>query len=274
MGDILQRFNVNTTDTPIVAYGNEWLLRNPSNVELAEKIGLKHEFEDDLYDLIIVGAGPAGLAAAVYGASEGLKTIVLEMMAPGGQAGTSSKIENYLGFPTGVSGTELAARATLQAEKFGAELSISSKANSLSFDQRYNVVELETGEKISSKAMIIASGAIYRKLALENLEKFEGRGVYYAATKMEATMCSNEQVAVVGGGNSAGQAAIFLSVHVRRVFLIVRGNDLAITMSQYLSQRIKNCPDIELYFNTEITEIKADEHLEAITITNNKTKKK
>jgi thioredoxin reductase (NADPH) len=271
---LLQQFNVQVSDTPIVAYGNKWLLRNPSNVELAEKTGLKQEFKDELYDLIIVGAGPAGLAAAVYGASEGLKTVVLEMIAPGGQAGTSSKIENYLGFPTGLSGSELAERATMQVEKFGATLSIPSKANSLAFDQRYNVIELETGEKISSKAMIIASGAIYRKLALENLEKFEGRGVYYAATKLEATMCSNEQVVVVGGGNSAGQAAIFLSVHVRRVFLIVRGTDLAITMSQYLSQRIKNCVDIELHFNTEITEIKGDEHLESITITNNKTNEK
>lgn len=274
VGGILQQFQVQVSDTPIVAYGNEWLLRNPSNMELAEKTGLKQEFKDELHDLIIVGAGPAGLAAAVYGASEGLKTVVLEMMAPGGQAGTSSKIENYLGFPTGLSGGELSARATLQAEKFGAMLSIPSKANSLTFDQRYNVVELETGEKISSKAMIIASGAIYRKLALENLEKFEGRGIYYAATKLEAMMCRNDEVAVVGGGNSAGQAAIFLSVHVKRVFLIVRGDDLAITMSQYLSQRIKNCPDIELFFNTEITEIKGDEQIEGITITNNKTKEK
>jgi thioredoxin reductase (NADPH) len=272
VSDLLQRFNVNISDTPIVSYGNEWLLRNPSNGQLAKKIGLTHQFHDEIYDLVIVGAGPAGLAAAVYGASEGLKTIVIEMTAPGGQAGTSSKIENYLGFPTGISGMELAARATLQAEKFGAQLSISSRADNLAFDQKYNVVKLETGEKILSKSMIIASGAIYKKLVLENLEKLEGRGVYYAATKMEATMCTNQQVAVVGGGNSAGQAAIFLSVHTRKVFLIVRGNDLAVNMSQYLAQRIKNCPDIELCFNTEITALEADDHLKAIAVINNKSK--
>jgi thioredoxin reductase (NADPH) len=272
VGELLTRFNVQLADTPIVASGNEWLLRNPSNIVLAEKIGIKHEFKDDLYDLVIAGGGPAGLAAAVYGASEGLKTVVLEMIAPGGQAGTSSKIENYLGFPTGVSGTELAARATIQAEKFGAQLSVPSKVMRLSFENKHNVLELDTGEKVLSKALLIASGAEYKKLEVPNLEKFEGRGVYYAATKMEATICKGQWVAVVGGGNSAGQAAIFLSMHVSKVYLIARGKNLSITMSKYLEQRIKDCEDVALHFNTEIKAIKGDEKIESITIVNNENK--
>ncbi|HEV8083204.1 MAG TPA: FAD-dependent oxidoreductase [Chitinophagaceae bacterium] len=272
--ELLERFHVQLSDTPIVSYGNEWLLRNPSNIELAEKIGIKQEFKKELYDLVIAGGGPAGLAAAVYGASEGLKTVVLEMMAPGGQAGSSSRIENYLGFPRGVSGTELAARATLQAEKFDVKLNVPSKVIHLSFENKHNVLELDTGEKILSKALLVASGAEYKKLEVENLEKFEGRGVYYAATKMEATICKDEQVAVVGGGNSAGQAAIFLSTHVRKVFLIVRGRNLAITMSKYLEQRIIDCDDIELLINTEIKEIKGNEHLEGVSVLNSETKEK
>ncbi|MEO8416236.1 MAG: FAD-dependent oxidoreductase [Ginsengibacter sp.] len=272
VGELLDRFHVQPGDTPIVASGNEWILRNPSNIILAEKIGIKQEFKEDLYDLVIAGGGPAGLAAAVYGASEGLKTIVLEMMAPGGQAGTSSKIENYLGFPTGVSGEELAARATIQAEKFGARLDIPSKVVGLSFENKQNVFELDTGEKFLSKSLLIATGAEYKKLDIPNIEKFEGRGIYYAATKMEATICKDQQVAVVGGGNSAGQAAIFLSMHVSKVFLIVRGKNLSITMSKYLEQRIKDCENIELYFNTQITAVKGNEQLEAISIMNTETK--
>ena len=164
VGELLNRFHVQLSDTPIVASGNDWLLRNPSNIELAEKIGIKQEFKEELYDLVVAGGGPAGLAAAVYGASEGLKTMVLEMMAPGGQAGTSSKIENYLGFPTGVSGSELAARATIQAKKFGAQLNVPSEVMRLSFENKHNVLELDTGEKILSKALLIASGAEYKKL--------------------------------------------------------------------------------------------------------------
>jgi thioredoxin reductase (NADPH) len=271
VGKLLERFDVKVSETPIVAYGNEWLLRNPSNIMLAEKIGIKQEFKEELYDLVIVGAGPAGLAAAVYGASEGLKTMVLEMMAPGGQAGTSSKIENYLGFPTGISGSELASRAATQAEKFGARLNVPAQVEKLTFENRHNVITLNSGEKLLSKALLIASGAEYKKLSVKNLEKYEGSGVYYAATKMEATICKDEQVAVVGGGNSAGQAAIFLSMHVKKVFLIVRGKELAITMSKYLEQRIKDCEDIELMLDSEIEEISGDEHPEKILITNSRT---
>jgi thioredoxin reductase (NADPH) len=269
--ELLQRFHVQVNETPIVAYGNEWLLRNPSNIHLAERIGIKREFQEELYDLVIAGGGPAGLAAAVYGASEGLKTLVLEMIAPGGQAGTSSKIENYLGFPTGVSGSELASRATMQAEKFGAGLNVPSRVVRLYFENKHNVIELDTGEKVLSKTLLIASGAEYKKLDIKNLERFEGRGIYYAATKMEATICKDEQVAVAGGGNSAGQAAVFLSSHVRKVLLIVRGKNLSLTMSKYLEQRIKDCPEIELLFNTQIKEIKGDGHIEGITIRNTET---
>ena len=270
--ELLERFHVQVTDTPIVALGNDWMLRNPTNIQLAERIGIKHEVTEELYDLVIAGGGPAGLAAAVYGASEGLKTIVIEMMAPGGQAGTSSKIENYLGFPRGVTGSELASRATLQAEKFGAGFNIPSKAISLSFENKHNIIELDTGEIILAKALLIASGAEYKKLNIKNLQDFEGRGIYYAATKMEAAICKNEQVAVAGGGNSAGQAAIFLSSNVRKVFLLVRGKNLSLTMSKYLEQRIKECPEIELLFNTEIKEIAGEEQVEAINIFNNETK--
>lgn len=271
---IFKRFNIEEKDTPIVAFGNKWFLRNPSNVELADKIGLKPKLKDDLYDLVIIGAGPAGLAAAVYGASEGLKTLILEYNSPGGQAGTSSKIENYLGFPTGISGSDLAFNAILQAEKFGALFSIPSKAKNLSFDNSYNIIEVETGEKISSKALLIASGAVYKKLDLENLEKFEGHGVYYAATQMEATMCGVDPVAIVGGGNSAGQAAIFLSSMVKKVYLLVRGDNLSKTMSKYLSDRIERKENIEVLLNTEITKINGDEQIKSIEIFNNKINEK
>ena len=272
IGGLLAQFNITAADTPVVAYSGDWLLRNPSNSELATKIGIKHNLDGNtLYDLVIVGGGPAGLAAAVYGASEGLKTIVLEGIAPGGQAGTSSKIENYLGFPTGVSGAELAGRATLQAQKFGAELSSSSVVTNLDFDGRFPVLHLDGGETVSAKSLLIASGAEYRKLDVKGREKFDGAGVYYAATQMEAKMCGSEQVCVVGGGNSAGQATIFLSQNVRKVFLLIRGGDLRKDMSNYLAQRIEQTENIELLTNSEITEMFGDTHLESVTIKNNQT---
>ncbi|MEO8665848.1 MAG: FAD-dependent oxidoreductase [Ignavibacteria bacterium] len=270
--DILKRLNVDKNELPVVAYGNEWLLKNPNNVDLAKRTGLRKVFNNIIYDLAIVGAGPAGLAAAVYGASEGLKTIVLESIAAGGQAGTSSKIENYLGFPTGISGSDLAAKAAIQAGKFGALANIASKVVSLNFENGYQVIEVESGEKVKTKALLIASGAEYKKLDLDNLDKFEGRGVYYAATNMEATMCTAVPVAVVGGGNSAGQAAIFLSSSVKKVYLIARSKDLSPTMSNYLIERIQDIHNIELILNSEITEIKGDLHIEAIIVTNNITK--
>ena len=273
VGELLKQFHVKPKDTPVVAYADDWFLRNPSNEELAEKIGIKHTFNQAvLYDLAIVGGGPAGLAAAVYGASEGLKTIVLEKIAPGGQAATSSKIENYLGFPTGLSGAELAGRATLQAQKFGASLSTPSNVLKLSFEGKFPVIEMENGDQISAKSLLIASGAEYRKLDVEGREKFDGAGVYYAATQMEAKMCGGEQIVVVGGGNSAGQAAIFLAGNVRKVFLLIRGRDIDEGMSRYLAQRIEETSNIELLTNTEITKMTGDTHLEAVEIVNNQTK--
>jgi thioredoxin reductase (NADPH) len=269
---LLDKFDFKETDLPVVGYGSDWLLRNPSNEELAAKIGIKRDVEKDyLFDLAIVGGGPAGLAAAVYGASEGLKTIVLEQIATGGQAGTSSKIENYLGFPTGLSGAELAGRATIQAEKFGARLSIPSTVSKLSFEDRATILDLENGERIRAKAVIIATGAEYRKLAVEGREKYDGAGVYYAATQMEASLCGGDAVVVVGGGNSAGQACIYLAENARRVYLLIRNNDLGKSMSDYLVQRILQAKNIELLTTTEITAMSGDGHLEAVELTNRQT---
>ncbi len=268
---LLRNFNLKVEETPIVSSGTAWMLRNPSNEVLAEKIGLKHDLTGDVYDVIVAGAGPAGLAAAVYGASEGLNTLVLEMLAPGGQAGTSSKIENYLGFPLGVSGQELTARATLQADKFGATLDVPAKIEKLHFEGNRNVLTLSSGETVFAKSIVIATGAEYKKLEIDNLEKYEGRGIYYAATQMEANICSGRTVAVVGGGNSAGQAAVFLSTQVQKVLLVVRGKNLADTMSEYLEHRINDCEDIELLCETEIVALDGEEYLEGFTLKNNST---
>jgi thioredoxin reductase (NADPH) len=271
---LLSFLAVKPGDTPIVASGNQWLLRNPTNRELADRLGLRPSFREELYDFVIVGAGPAGLAAAVYGASEGLKTVVLERLATGGQAGTSSRIENYLGFPAGLSGTELAARATVQAEKFGAHLSIPSQAISLNFEGKYKVLALEEGEHIATKALLIASGAEYRRLPLQELLRFEGAGIYYAATAMELQLCGSGQVVVVGGGNSAGQAAVFLAASVRKVLLVIRGSGLGETMSRYLIQRITQTANIELLSSSEITRLQGQAQLEAVEVTNRNTQVK
>jgi thioredoxin reductase (NADPH) len=272
-GELLKKFGLKETDTPVVGYGQDWLLRNPSNEELAERVGIKQEIETGaVYDLAIVGGGPAGLAAAVYGASEGLETIVLEEVATGGQAGTSSKIENYLGFPTGVSGAELGLRATIQAEKFGVHFSIPSQVVRLDFEGVLPVLHLENNERLKAKSLLIATGADYRKLDVPGRERFDGAGVYYAATKIEVQVCGGEQLAVVGGGNSAGQAALFLSETARKVFLLIRGDDLGANMSDYLTQRIEQTANIELLTNTEITAMFGDAHLEAVELTNNRSR--
>ena len=263
---VLEQFGVTEADTPIVACAHGLLLRNPSNRELAEEIGIRHPLEQTVYDLAIVGSGPAGLAAAVYGASEGLRTVVLERTAPGGQAGSSMRIENYLGFPTGITGSELADRATLQAEKFGANLSIATPVVRLNFDNKYSVLELEGGETVVAKCLLIATGAQYSRLPIETCEQFEGRGVYYAATPNEAQMCRGSDVVLVGGGNSAGQAAVYLSQNARKVFLLIRGDDLCKNMSSYLAHRIMNTENIELLRCTQIIAMKGDGHLSSIEI--------
>ena len=258
-------------DTPVVIWGRKLLLRNPSNRQLAEALGLRRPLEKTVYDLAIVGAGPAGLAAAVYGASEGLSTVVLERTAPGGQAGRSMRIENYLGFPTGITGGELAERAVVQANKFGARLPVGMQVTGLSFDSAHPVLHLDGGETVTTRCLLIATGADYRLLGVEGCERFEGCGVYYAATPIEAQMCRGSDVVVVGGGNSAGQATVFLSEKVRKVYLVVRGPDLYEKMSSYLATRIEQTPNIEVLLNSEIRRMSGDRHLGEVEIVNRKT---
>jgi thioredoxin reductase (NADPH) len=243
------------------------VLRNPSNQRIAECLGFNEAIDQTQgRDVVIVGAGPAGLAAAVYAASEGLDALVIESSAPGGQAGSSSRIENYLGFPTGISGQELAARAYAQAEKFGAEIVVARDAVELSCDggQRY-AVRIDGGAVVPARSVIIASGAHYRKPALENLSAFEGVGVYYGATPMEAQLCAGEEVVIVGGGNSAGQAAVFLAQTVKHVHMLVRASGLADTMSRYLVRRIEDNPAITLRTHCELTNLEGNGHLQQVS---------
>ena len=268
---LLKQFGLTESDTPVVAFGSTQPLHNPSNRELADAIGIHQPLEALVYDLVIVGAGPSGLAAAVYGASEGLRTAVLEDTAPGGQAGSSMRIENYLGFPLGLTGSDLAGRAILQANKFGVHLSVPTPVNRLSFENAYTVVHMEGGETVTAKCLLIATGADYRHLGVEGSDRFAGTGVYYAATLAEAQLCSGSQVVVVGGGNSAGQAAVFLAGHARRVLIMIRGDDLHKNMSSYLALRIEQAPNIELLRNTTIRRMNGDTHLGSVDIVNSQT---
>jgi thioredoxin reductase (NADPH) len=242
------------------------VLRNPTNARIADCLGFNEDIDQThVSDLVVVGAGPAGLAAAVYGASEGLDVLVLESNMPGGQAGSSSRIENYLGFPTGISGLELTGRAYNQALKFGAHVMVAKGATRLACGdgQRYTV-EIDGGPRVAARAVIIASGAEYRKLALDNLSSFEGAGVYYGATPMEAQLCVGEDVVVVGGGNSAGQAAVFLAQTARSVQMIVRGSSLAETMSRYLIRRIEENPAIAVRTRTQLVALEGNRKLERV----------
>ena len=268
---LLKQFGVTEADTPVVACAQMLLLRNPSNRQLADEIGIRQPLEQTVYDLVVVGAGLAGLAAAVYGASEGLRTVVLERTAPGGQAGGSMRIENYLGFPTGVTGSDLADRAILQANKFGARLSVPTPVIRLALEKTYSIMHLDGGETVTTKCLLIATGADYRRLGVEGCERLEGKGVYYAATPAEAQMSRGAQVVVVGGGNSAGQAAVFLAQHARHVLLLIRGDDLHKNMSSYLARRIEQTANIELFYNTTIRRMSGDGYLTAVEIVNNKT---
>ena len=271
VNQLLKQFGVSEDDTPVVAWGHKLLLRNPSNRELAEALGFRRPLEQTVYDLVVVGAGPAGLAAAVYAASEGLNTVVLERTGPGGQAGRSMRIENYLGFPTGVTGSELAERAVVQASKFGARLPVPTPVISLTFENAYPVLHLDSDETVTAKCLLIATGADYRQLAAEGCERFEGTGVYYAATLTEAPLCRGADVVVVGGGNSAGQAAVFLAGIAHKVYLLIRGDDLYKDMSSYLARRIEQTPNIEVLLNTEVRRMSGDRHLREVEIANNKT---
>jgi thioredoxin reductase (NADPH) len=270
--ELLDRFRVGIADIPVVICRCTVVLRNPTNQQIADCLGFNEAIDrTQLRDLVVVGAGPAGLAAAVYGASEGLDVLVLESTAPGGQAGASSRIENYLGFPTGISGQELAARAYNQAQKFGAQLMVGNDAKRLTCDRTPYTIELDDGPRVPARAVIIASGAEYRRLSIANLAQFEGTGVYYAATFMEAQLCGGDEVVVVGGGNSAGQAAVFLAQTARRVHMLVRSQGLAETMSRYLIRRIEDHPAIVLHVRTEIVGLAGDHHLERVTWRDNAT---
>jgi thioredoxin reductase (NADPH) len=270
--NMLDSFLISAGEIPVLICRGQIVLRNPTNQEIAECLGFNESIDQThVRDLIIIGAGPSGLAAAVYGASEGLDVMVLETSSPGGQAGSSSKIENYLGFPTGISGQELAARAYLQAQKFGADMLI-AKATRLICDRKPYVVELENGAQISTRTVVIATGAQYRKLPLENLSRFEGAGVYYGATFVEAQLCGREEeVIVVGGGNSAGQAAVFLAQTTKRVHMLVRSTSLAASMSRYLIRRIEESPTIIFRPQTEIVALEGGDHLDSVYWRNSQT---
>ncbi|HET7285756.1 MAG TPA: FAD-dependent oxidoreductase [Nitrososphaeraceae archaeon] len=269
--NLLDGFQVSASEIPVLICRGQLALRNPSNQEIADCLGFNESIDQtNVRDLIIVGAGPSGLAAAVYGASEGLDVLMLETSSPGGQAGSSSRIENYLGFPTGISGQELAARAYNQAQKFGAHMLV-ARAARLICDRKPYIVELENGTRISTRTVLIATGAQYRKLPLENLSRFESAGVYYGATFVEAQLCGGEEVIVVGGGNSAGQAAVFLAQTAKRVYMLVRSKSLAASMSRYLIRRIENSPTITLLPQTEIVDLEGGNHLESVSWRNSQT---
>ena len=270
--ELLDRFGVKVDEIPVIICNAGVVLRNPTPKKLADCLGFNSDVTDaHVRDVIVVGAGPSGLAAAVYAASEGLDVLVIETEAPGGQAGSSSKIENYLGFPTGVSGQELAARATTQAMKFGAKMVIARSVVRLNCDRRPYEVILDDGTALATRTIVISTGAQYKKPAIANLVKFEGRGIYYGATHMEAKLCEDCEVIVVGGGNSAGQAAVFLSQSATRVHMLVRSGNLSDTMSRYLVQRIEENPQIDLHYRTEIVGLDGGAELERVTWRNNST---
>jgi thioredoxin reductase (NADPH) len=263
--DLLDRFHVSAADVPVLICRGEVVLRNPTNQQIADCLGFNEAIDQtQMRDVVIVGAGPAGLAAAVYGASEGLDVLVVEVNFPGGQAGSSSKIENYLGFPTGISGQALAGRAYTQAKKFGAEIVIAQSARHLACDRKPYAVEIDDNIRLLARTVIIATGAAYRKPAIKNLSQFEGVGIYYGATFMEAQLCRGEEVVVVGGGNSAGQAAVFLAQTAKRVHTLVRAGGLTDSMSRYLIRRIEENPRIALRTKTEIVALEGTDHLEGV----------
>ncbi len=262
---VITQLRIDSDELPVLI-GAHGVYRNPEISKVARCLGLRPEIQDELYDLVVVGCGPAGLAAAVYASSEGLKTVVLDSEAPGGQAGESSRIDNYLGFATGVSGQELTRQAVLQVRKFGAILSSPTSVESIECRGSEKILTLDDGEKIRSRAVIVASGARYRTLQARGCEKYLGTYVYYAAGHLEARLCRGKEVVVVGGGNSAGQAAMFLAEHVKKVTLVVRRGSLQETMSQYLISRISREPNIEVLTNAEVTELSGGDLLENVQV--------
>ena len=268
---LLDKFQVRVDEIPVLICRNKAVLKNPGNQQVADCLGLNPKIDEtQIRDVVIVGAGPAGLAAAVYAASEGLDVLMIETTAPGGQAGSSSKIENYLGFPTGISGQNLAGRAYAQVQKFGAKMIIARSAAKLSGRRPYKI-EIDDGHSVAARTVVIATGAQYRKLPLDNISRFEGLGIYFGATFIEAQLCGEEEVIVVGGGNSAGQAAVFLSETAKHVHMLVRSNSLADSMSRYLVRRIEQSPKITLHICTEITALEGQDHLERVHWRNKNT---
>jgi thioredoxin reductase (NADPH) len=269
---LLEEFDAKPSEAPVTIWQGKDVLKNPTNAELARVIGLTVDAPlERTYDLVVVGAGPAGLGASVYGASEGLSTLALESIALGGQAGTSSRIENYPSFPAGLSGFELASRVLLQADKFGARTAVPYEVVGLRREDGYYRIELSEGGEVVSRSVIAATGARYRTLDVSRLGRFEGVSVHYAATEAEAQRCEGEEVAVVGGGNSAGQAALFLAGRTRRVYLLIRGNGLGKSMSRYLVDRIMDAENVELLANTEVRELMGEDRLEGVGVEDNRS---
>ncbi|WPP48709.1 FAD-dependent oxidoreductase [Catalinimonas niigatensis] len=264
--ELLVSFNLSYTDLPIIINMSGEIYKNPTIAELARLTGVLMDFEDTIFDVLVVGAGPSGLAASVYAASEGLSVVTIDGNAPGGQAGKSTKIENYLGFPSGISGHDLANRAYFQAQKFGCTISIPHKAEKVEYNGEYFTLCASNEKHIKAKSIIAATGAEYRRLPVDNLEAFEGRGVFYSATGMNASACKNELVGVVGGGNSAGQAALFLADHAAEVHVIIRGNDLGDKMSDYLVQRIYSSPNIMVHKNSNVVQLNGAHHLQYLVL--------
>ncbi len=265
--ELLKNFDINASDLPIVITATSKVCKNPTIEQLATETGVLMSFEDEIFDVLVVGAGPAGLAASVYAASEGLKTVTIDGNSPGGQAGKSSKIENYLGFPSGISGSELANRAYVQAQKFGCNISIPHKATSIKYTGDFFLLCATNGKEIKTKSIITATGASYRKLPIKNIEDFEGSGIYYSATGMNVQSCRNELIGIVGGGNSAGQAALFLAQYAEKILIILRGDNLESKMSEYLVKRIASSNTIEVVLHSEVTKLNGNGVLESIEIT-------
>jgi thioredoxin reductase (NADPH) len=268
---MLEHLGLDHKKLPVVIFPNGSFLTNPTELQIAEKLNLRVHAGQPFYDLIIVGSGPAGLAAGVYGASEGLRTLIVEREAPGGQAGTSSRIENYLGFPAGLSGAELARRAVTQAERFGAEIITPQEAVAVTVDGQYRCVKLADGSELRCHALLLACGVSYRRLNVPGIDALSGAGVYYGASLTEAMSCSNEEVYVVGGANSAGQAAVYFAKYARHVTMLVRANSLSKSMSQYLIDQIEDMENIQVKTCTRVIAVEGRQHLQSITICNDRT---
>lgn len=264
--DLLKGFNLSNDDLPILLDMSGKIFKKPSIAELAKLTGVLIEFQEEIYDVLVVGAGPSGLAASVYAASEGLTVVTIDGNAPGGQAGKSSKIENYLGFPTGISGNDLANKAYMQAQKFGCNISIPRKAEKLEYNGEYFTLCASNDKNIKARSIIAATGADYRRIPIDNVAKFEGNGVFYSATGMNASACKNELVGVVGGGNSAGQAALFLADHAAEVHVVIRGDDLGSKMSDYLVQRINTTPNIIVHKNSNVIQLNGEHYLQSLVL--------